>query len=173
MAGSTRWLILIVASSLGCYTSRTTSLDDLDLFFRFEVDGVPIEYTSSADVFGVISYSVEGGADILNVVGWDSATRLRLRVRSLDETIGAGVYSVAQLENDSTLLVTIYYQDPEGIDYFAEPVVPEDATIEITNVGSRTIDGTFFGVVKAPDRPDIVITNGEFTVRREHDIDVE
>ena len=61
-------------------------------------------------------------------------------------------------------------QNPEGAGYLAEPIVPEDATIMISHVGSTTIGGTFFGVVKAPGRPDVTITDGEFMVRREFDI---
>ncbi len=161
-------LILAAAFWTGCST-RTTNLDDYDFFFRYEANGTPIEYTSLQDVFGVFTFE-DGGADILSIVGWDATTSLGLWVWSYQQTPGVGTHSVAEMANDSTFGIDIFYQHSDGLDYYAEPVVPEDATIVITQIGGSTIDGTFFGVVKAPDRTDIVITNGEFTVRREFDI---
>ena len=162
------WLLLVVALGLGCST-RTTSLDDFDLFFRFRADGTLVEYTSREDVFGVYTL-VTGSPAILNIVGFDATTRLRLRLSSLEEIPGPGTYTIAQTASDSTFTMELYYQSPDGTDYFAAPVVPEDATIVISSVGGLTIDGTFFGIVKAPGVPDVVITEGEFAVRRDFDI---
>jgi hypothetical protein len=161
-------VLLLVTASTAC-SSQTTDLDGFDLFFRYEVNGTLVEYTTLRDVFGVFTFE-DRGADILSIVGWDANSTLGLRVWSYRGTPGVGTHSIAQMANDSTFGIDIYYQDPDGIDHYAEPVVPEDATIVITHIGGSTIDGTFFGVVKAAGRPDVMITNGEFTVRRELDL---
>jgi hypothetical protein len=158
-------MLISVAALAGC-SSRSTNLDDLDLFLRYKVDGTLTEYTTLANVFGAYSLGFEAS---LNVVAWDATSRLRLRVSSEEAIPGVGTHSVAQVANDSTFTISIYYQASDGTDYFAEPIVPEDATIVISSVGSSTIDGTFLGVVKAPGRPDVMITEGEFSVRREFD----
>jgi len=159
---------LLLLAATGC-SSRSTNLDDFDFFFRFETNGTLVEYTTLQDVFGVYTFE-NRGANILSIVGWDSSTSLGLRMWSYRAVPGVGTHSVAQMVNDSTFGIDIYFQDQDGTDYYAEPVAPEDATVVITHIGSSTIDGTFFGVVRAPGRPDINITNGEFTVRREFDI---
>lgn len=170
---SALWLILLVPSSTGCYSSRTTGLDDFDLFLRFSVNGTVVEYPAIGNVFGVFTNYCLGGPKVINVVAWDSTSGLRLRMSSGRQASNPlGTYSIAHVEDDPTFRLSMYYQDPEGTEYLANPVVPEDATIVISQVGPRTMSGTFFGVVKAPDRADVLITDGEFVVRREFDITV-
>jgi hypothetical protein len=52
----------------------------------------------------------------------------------------------------------------------ASALVDEDATIVISHVGPSTIEGTFIGVVEAAGYPAVIITDGEFTVRRDNDL---
>ncbi len=96
--------------------------------------------------------------------------RLGVSVRRRQTGLAEGTYSIAWRVDDPTLRMSLYYRPPAGIDYIAEPRIPEDMTLVISRVGASTIDGTFFGVVKAVGQPDVVITDGQFTVRREHDL---
>jgi len=84
------------------------------------------------------------------------------------EGFGTGTYSIAL--SDDPRLRLLYYRAPDGIDYVADQTVAPNAMIIISQVGTGTIVGTFSGVVSAAGRPDIVITDGEFTVRRDHDL---
>jgi hypothetical protein len=161
---------MLVVSLAGC-SSQTTSLDDYELFFRFRANGSLVEFTTLADVYGVFVGSACSDRESLEIVAWDSSSRLGLRVSS-HEGFGSGTYSIAQRAEDPEFRMLLYFRAPEGVDYFAEPVVPEDATIVISQVGPSTIDGTFFGVVRAAGLPDVIITDGEFSVRREHDLQV-
>jgi hypothetical protein len=164
-------LVALVVSLTGCHATRTTDLDDLDLFLRFRVDGTLVEYTSWESVFAVFT-SYYTGTEVMNVVAWDSTSGLRLRMSSGQAPNELGTYSIAHQVNDPTFRISIFYQDPGGIEYVASPVVPEDATIVISHVGPTTVGGTFFGIVKAADRPDVVITDGEFMVRTERDVEI-
>jgi hypothetical protein len=164
------WPILLSASLSGCYATRTTDLDDDELFFRFKANGTLVEFTTLSDVYGVFIEACTGSTEALEVVGWSSANRLGMRVSRRQTGMAEGTYSIARRLDDPTFRIRLYYRSADGIDYFAAPSVPEDVTLVISRVGSSTIDGTFFGVVKADGQPDVVITDGEFTVRREHTV---
>jgi hypothetical protein len=164
-------LALLALTVGACYSKQTTDLDDFDLFFRFRANGTPVEYTTLADVYGLFVVVPCSGRETLEVAAWDPSTRLGLMVSSIQNPVGVGTYSVAQSVDDPSLRISLYYRAPEGIDYMAEPVTQEDATIVVSHVGKSTIDGTFFGVLKAAGQQDVMITDGEFTVRREHDIE--
>jgi hypothetical protein len=163
-------LALLVASLTGCST-QTTSFDDVDLFFRFRANDTLVELTTSADVYGVFVANPCTGEDTLQVAAWNLSIRLGLNVSSIQNQVGLGTYSTAQSVDDPTLRISLYYQAPDGIDYIAEPVTPDDVTIVISHIGGATIDGTFFGVAKAAGQPDVMITDGAFTVRREQDME--
>jgi hypothetical protein len=159
----------------GC-SSQTTSLDEFDLFFRFRANGALVEFTTVGNVYGVFVEAGCGEAHSLQITAWepwDLGSRLGLHLGSMSAFrpmgFGVGSYSVDQRTDDPSFRIRLYYRTPEGIDYFAEPVVPSDATLEIYRVGASTVDGAFFGVLKAEGQPDVVITDGEFSVRREHD----
>ena len=134
---------------------------------RFRADGTLVEYTALANVLGM--YTEYCGATSLSVVAWDLASGLGLRVASAAGSPGPGTWSIAYRDNDPTFRMSIYYQDSRGTGYIARPVVPEDASITISQVTSNSIAGTFFGLVKASGLPDVTITHGEFSVRLEPD----
>jgi hypothetical protein len=164
-------VVLLASSVAGCWSERITSLDGLDLFVRFRADGALVEYTAPGNAFGWYTDSCTAGGSTLRVVAWDATTGLGLRLSSRQGSPGPGTWSIAQRERDSTFGLTMVFVDGAGNGYRAQPVVPEDATIMISHVGSTAIAGTFFGRVKALDGVEVTITDGEFVVRREHDID--
>jgi hypothetical protein len=144
-------------------------LDDSELFFRFRADGSLVEFTTVADAYAVFVGSSCSARESLEIAAWDAASRLSLRVTG-SQGFGTGTYSIAQQVDDPRLRMLLYYRSPEGIDYFAEPVVPEDLTIVISDVGAATVAGSFWGVVRAAGYADVMITDGHFTVRREYDL---
>ena len=159
------WLLLLVSPLGGCWSERITSWDDLDAFLSFRVDGGLVEYRSLGELFGQYIHSSESGRVALSVVGWDATTGLHLSVSSVQAYPGLGTYTADHRATDSTFRMGIYYQHPEGIGYLTH----EDGTIVISHIGPTAIGGTFFGVLKSEGRPDIMITDGEFMVRREHE----
>jgi hypothetical protein len=146
-------------------------LNDVESSVHFKVNGTLVQFATSAESYGVFvagHCSERVSLQVAAWESWDTASRLGLRVSS-GEDLGLGSYSIA-LGPDPTVRIHLYYRDAQGIDYFAGPVVPDDATVVISYIGPSTIEGTFFGVLKAVGHPDVTITDGEFTVRREHDL---
>ena len=162
-------LTLLVTPLAGCRSERITSWDDLDPFLTFRVDGRLVEYRSLGELFGQYIHSSESGRVALSIVGWDATTGLHLSVSSVQAYPGLGSYTPGLQATDSTFRMGIYYQHPEGIGYLTR----EDGTVVISHVGPTSIGGTFFGVLKSEGRPDLMITDGEFMVRREHERNVE
>jgi hypothetical protein len=165
-------LIALLAASVGCYSSHTTNLDDYEIFVRFKADGNLMEFTSRTDLYGVFVGSVCSARESLEIAAWepwDTGTRLGLYLTG-PKGFGTGTYSSAQGQDPRLRL--LYYRAPEGGDYFADPAAAESAMITISHVDIGTISGTFFGVLKAEGHPDVVITDGEFLVRREHDLEL-
>jgi hypothetical protein len=171
-SASAAWVVVLVSSLTGCWSERITSWDGLDSFVRFRADGTLVEYTALGNVFAWYTDSCTSGTTTLRLVAWDASTGFGLRVSSAQGSPGPGTWSIAQRERDPTFGLTLVYVDAAGTGYRARPVVPEDATIMISHVGSTSISGTFFGLVKAQDGADVTITDGEFMVRREHDMEV-
>jgi hypothetical protein len=158
-------LILLGSCLSACYREITTSWDDLDPFLRFRVDGALVEYRSLGELFGQYTHTVRESRDALSIVGWDASTGLHLSVSSVSAYPGLGTYTIGEQATDSTFRMGLYYQHPDGIGYLTR----EDATIVFSHIGPSSIGGSFFGVLESTGRPDLMITDGEFMVRREHD----
>ncbi len=164
--------IVLVAALAGCSSSQTTSLDDLEPSVRFSANGTLVQFTTRAESYAVLVAGHCSERVSLQVAAWepwDTASRLGLRV-SGGQDLGLGTYTNAQDLSDPPVRIHLYYRDAQGIDYFAGPVIPDDATVVISYIGPSTVEGMFFGVLKAVGHPDVIITDGEFTVRREHDL---
>ena len=163
------WLILSVSFLAACWSERITSWDDLDPFLRFRMDGTLVEYRSLGELFGLHTHFIRSGRVALSIVGWDSTTGVHLNLSSVQALPGPGTYTADQRATDPTFRMGIYYRHPEGVGYVTRRPVPDDATILITHFGPTAIGGSFFGVLRAEGRPNLVITDGEFMVRRELD----
>jgi hypothetical protein len=135
-----------------------------DLFYRFDANGTRITYTVQQSLLG--SFAQSGNQRTAIITGFNANSNSALQIYA-GTAIGVGTYSGYTINPTLSAVVGVlmHYQDAGGVLYQSDGGAVQEV-INITELNATTVRGTFTGRLKAAGRPDMVITNGEFLVRR-------
>ena len=135
-----------------------------DYFLRFQANGVSIEYREDPLLHGVLTRF--GAEHALAAEGESSAgsqVASSLNVSVFDVTpITTRSYVGYQTVTGGFTSAGLIYRTG-GVEYNSN-VSDADNRVTVTEIATAYRRGTFSGTVRAPGRPEVVITNGEFYV---------
>ena len=139
--------------------------NDGDLFYRFDANGTRVTYTVQQSLLG--SFSRNNNQRVLIITGFNANSNSALQVYS-GADIGVGSYSGYTINPAQGVVIgtIMHYQDSNGVLYATDSSVNPTDVVTITDLTATTVRGTFSGRLKSAGRPDMVITNGEFLVKR-------
>ncbi|ASB49073.1 hypothetical protein [Alkalitalea saponilacus] len=137
---------------------------DEDIFFiRFNADGTKVEFTNQLIL--TAGFGQSGQFHTATISGAnDAITNVGLQIYH-DSPIIEGIYSGYGVTNDVVTGVILHYSAPTGILY-SSGGVDVYAQVEITGLSQSVVTGKFSGVLKADEQSDLIVTDGEFRVRR-------
>lgn len=129
---------------------------------KFDVNGTTVEFTGQASLSAAFSSS---GNQYLGVfTGYDATSNMSLQIYD-NKSIVAGSFSGYTIAGGALTGILITYQDHGGTVYNSATTNP-DAVVNISEITSTTVRGTFSGTMKSAGKPDISVTNGQFFVWR-------
>jgi len=126
----------------------------------FTANGTKVKYTTQGAL--VASFANSGSQFLGVLTGYDANTNLHVQVYD-DEAIVAGTYSGYSASGGVLTGVLIGYKDGTGTSYTQ---AGGDIVVTISSITETSASGTFIGTLKASGKPDMVITDGKFTVQR-------
>lgn len=129
---------------------------------RFEANGTLTKFV--ADGLQTATITVDGDQYVGLFVGSDGSRTIALKVYDTEE-ITVDVYREFGPKENGYAGSLISYLDEAGTEYTQGAVVP-DIRIRVTEMTSTYVKGTFAGTLKADGKPDLMVTHGEFFVRR-------
>lgn len=129
---------------------------------KFKANDTMVEFRTQASL--TASYGQSGSQYNALFTGYDAESNMSLQVFD-SKPIEEATYSGYVLSGSAFVGALIGYQDKSGT-LFTQGANNSNATINLTEITSTTVRGTFSGTLKASGKPDIQITNGEFFVWR-------
>jgi hypothetical protein len=160
---SRSWITTLALLVTACSSSTGNDDDDGGFFMRFDANGTRVTYTNEATLFATFTQS--GAQHSAVFTGYDANSNMALQVYS-DAPIAANTYSGYTLSGTVFVGALIGYEDATGTLYTQGTGTSIQSQIVLTSVTSESVRGTFSGTLKAAGQPDVVVTNGEFLVRR-------
>jgi hypothetical protein len=157
-------LPLFVLGSLaaGCGSS-TGPTGNNGHFLRFDANGSQVNFTAEASLIAAFAHA--GNEFNALMTGYDATSNASLQVFD-----GAAVttkrYGGYDIVGGALVGVLITYQPSQGVVYSSIATATSDAVITITDMTATEVKGTFSGTLQANGHPDIVVTNGEFSLNR-------
>lgn len=126
----------------------------------FYANGTKVVYTVEGALVATFS---NAGDQFLGIFsGYDVNSNMGLQVYSNTE-ISENSYSGYTTSGFVLVGVLIGYQDTSGTLYSQ---AGGDVIIDVASITDTSVSGTFSGTLKASGKPDMVITEGKFTVKR-------
>jgi hypothetical protein len=153
-------LILGGLLSSGCSTS--TSPNGSGYFLHFQANGTTVAYTAQPSL--LVAFGHAGTQYNALITGFDATSNMSVQVFD-GAVIAKGTFSGYGVVGSAFVGALITYQDASGTVYVSTDQAT-DAIITITDLTATTMSGTFKGRLKVAGHPDIVVTNGEFFVKR-------
>lgn len=129
---------------------------------RFKANGIQQEFVAGGEQTAI--FVLDDNQHIGLIVGSDGSRTMALKVYDTEE-IAVAIYRQFEPKDDAFTGSLIAYEDESGTKYTQGAVVP-DIRVRVTEITSTSVSGTFGGTLKAADKPDLFITEGEFFVRR-------
>jgi len=131
-------------------------------YLRFSVNGAQVSYTLQTSLQASFA---QAGTQYNGVfVGFDATTNANLQVFS-GSPITTTTYSGYGVVGMAVVGAIMGYQDATGTLYVSGNGAT-DAVVTITQLTGESVRGTFTARLEAPGNPDLVVTNGEFSVPR-------
>lgn len=160
MKHKTAFLSLLLACVLAVCSSCDESTPPA-YFMRFMHDGAMVEYADPAKVSATFTRSDEQYVGVFT--GFNNSSTMVLKVYD-NQAISEKVYREFGPVGAAFTGSLITYQSG-GNTYTQGALVP-DIRIRVTELKEGYVRGAFAGTLKAGGHPDIVVTQGEFYVRR-------
>ena len=129
---------------------------------KFKANGTLIEFTVQGSL--TASFSQSGSVNNGVFTGYDANSNMGLQVYD-SKAFEESTYSGYVWTGSAFVGALMGYSDKTGTLY-TQGTTNSNATINIIEITSTTVRGTFNGTVKADGKPDISITEGEFFVWR-------
>jgi hypothetical protein len=156
------WSLLAGVSLLiGCSNS-STGPNASGHYVRFNANGTQVSFTIDASLQAAFAHA--GNAYDATLTGSDLNGSISLTVLDV-VAITTKQYAGYQISGGGLVGVLIVYQQ-SGAGYRSVTTSASDAVITITDITATEVKGTFSGTLKRNGQPDIVVTNGEFSVHR-------
>jgi hypothetical protein len=161
---SLRWVALLLALVYCPSCGATEPAAAGDYFIRYQANGVLIEYREDPLLHGLVTQF--GAQHALGAEGASSPgspVESSLNVSVFDVTpIVTRTYVGYQTVTGGFTSAGLTYRTG-GVEYNSN-VSDADNRVTVTEITPVYLRGTFSGTVRAPGRPEVVITNGEFYV---------
>lgn len=126
----------------------------------FTANGTKVEYTLEGALVATFSNAGQQYVGIFS--GYDTNTNMNLQV--YDNTdISEKDYSGYTTVNTELVGVLMGYQDNSSTLYSKGG---GDVVVNVSSITDTSVSGTFSGTLKAAGKPDMVIADGKFTVKR-------
>jgi len=164
-AAARRFVLLtsaLVVAACSKSSSPTGPGGSSSYYFRFNANGSVVNYTSQPSL--VVAFGHSGSQFNALITGFTSSSNANVQVFS-GSAIGTVTYSGYNVVGGAFVGALVGYQDASGTTYTSGSGAT-DAVVTITQLTSSTMTGTFTGRLKATGKADIVVTNGEFFVKR-------
>ncbi|MFB6342981.1 hypothetical protein ACE1ET_14735 [Saccharicrinis sp. FJH62] len=126
----------------------------------FSVNGTTVKYTSQASLLANFANT---GAQYLAVFTGNDATSSMNITAYDDQPVSKKSYSGYATSGTALVGVLMTYQDNDGT-VFSQG--GGDVIVSISSITDTSVSGTFSGILKASGKPDMVITDGKFTLKR-------
>jgi hypothetical protein len=167
MKNSLKHTLMYVFFVVNIFTFSACRNDDNNqiYYIRFLANGTLIEYTNQlvliagfGQATGIYTGTVSGANDLSSNIG--------LQIYN-NSPIVEGIYSGYGIIDNAVVGVIIGYTEKNSGVLFSSGGGPNvDATVEISELTSTSLRGTFKGTLLATGRSNISITDGSFFVRR-------
>ena len=152
-------LLLLAWTFAACFSCSDEQLPDY--FMRFRQDGVEVVYDDPATLSAAFTFSDQQYIGVFT--GFNSTSTMVLKVYD-DQAISEKVYREFGPVGAAFAGSLITYQN--GTNTYTQGALVPDVRIRVTEVSDEYVRGSFAGTLKSDGQPDIVITYGEFFVRR-------
>ena len=126
----------------------------------FNANGTQIKYNTDNAVVATFSQTGEQYVGIFS--GYDANSNMGLSVYD-NKQISESDYTGFTASGMATVGALIGYQDDSGTLYSQ---AGNDVDIKISSITSDSVSGTFSGTLTATGKPNMVITEGKFTLKR-------
>jgi hypothetical protein len=153
---------LLVAACSSHSSSPTGPSGSGQYYLRFNANGSQVSFTSQPTL--LVAFAQSGTQYNALITGYTASANASLTVFN-GSAINTGTFSGYNIVGSALVGATIAYQDASGTLY-SSGTAATDAVITITDKTSTTFKGTFSGRLKAVGKTDIVVTSGEFFVKR-------
>ncbi len=136
-------------------------VDDGNYRVKFKANGTPVEFNSQPTL--TASFGQSGNQHVAVFTGYDVESNISIQVHD-GKAIEAKNYSGYVSTGSGFSGALIAYKDKAGTVYTQG--VPGNASITVSEITATEVRGTFSGTLKATGKADVVITDGEFFVKR-------
>ncbi len=153
-------LLILVFIVNSCTKDKTNNGSGVTYEMSFMANGTKVVYTLEAAL--VATFAEEGDQYLGTFVGYDSDSNMDIEVFD-SQAISKKEYSGYTTSGTILVGVLMSYDDSTGTLYSQ---AGDDVVVTITSIAYASISGTFSGTLKASGKPDMVITDGKFTVKR-------
>ncbi|HKI88557.1 MAG TPA: hypothetical protein VKA38_05970 [Draconibacterium sp.] len=126
----------------------------------FKANGASVKYDTENAL--VATFNQTNNQYIAIFSGYDTNSNMNLSVYD-DKAISETNYSGYTVSGIVTTGVLMGYQDDSGTLY-TQPGA--DVAIRVSSISASAVSGTFSGTLKATGKPDMVITDGKFNLKR-------
>lgn len=152
-------------TSVTLITSCTKDEDPGEYYMRFKSNGVLVEYTNQLGLNA--GFAQSGNQYVGTISGWNDAnSNFSLLLYDL-APISEIIYSGYTASGDGTVGVLLVHKEKDSGAVFSSGVTSDyDSRVTISEITETGVKGTFSGLIKASDLPDISITEGSFFVKR-------
>lgn len=128
---------------------------------KFKANGTPVEFNSQLTL--TASFGQSGNQYVAVFTGYDAESNISIQVHD-GKAIEEKNYSGYILSGSAFVGALIAYKDKAGTVYTQG--VPGNASITVSEITATEVRGTFSGTLKATGKDDVIITEGEFFVKR-------
>ncbi len=128
---------------------------------KFKANGTTVEFNSQFT--STASFGQSGNQYVAVFTGYDAESNISIQVHD-GKAIEAKNYSGYVSTGSGFSGALIAYKDKAGTVYTQG--VPGNASITVSEITATEVRGTFSGTLKATGKDDVMITDGEFFVKR-------
>ena len=154
------FVALAAVSLSGCKKDDDNG-DGGQYYMRFKANGTTVEFKVQASLVAAFGHA----ENVYNAVftGYDAESNISIQVHD-GKAIEEKNYSGYILSGSAFVGALIAYKDKAGTVYTQG--VPGNASITVSEITATEVRGTFSGTLKATGKDDVIITEGEFFVKR-------
>ena len=160
-------LLILLISTASCVKKEDIEKDPPEKYMiSFKANGVLQEFTSEhSPKFGITDSERQHTAVVhaARPASWVGIQALDVKPITAKTYSGYTVVNTAAQAKDYEAGASMQYED--GSIYYISPYLPDrDMTVQILEMTSKIMRGTFKGTLKSLGKPDLIITDGKFNV---------